>query len=219
MKFSRLFAPTLKDAPKDAVLPSHALLIRAGFIEQTGSGLYNLLPLGKMVLDNIKAIVKDEMDKAGAQEVSFSVVTNADFWRESGRYNVFGKELLRFKDRKENDFVLSPTNEESVVAMVRNKVTSYKNLPINLYQINTKFRDEARPRFGLMRGREFVMKDAYSFHANVDDLGREFDLMEKTYNQIFTRLGLDFRAVEADSGAIGKLFLCREYRGRKAQKR
>lgn len=203
MKFSRLFAPTLKDAPKDAVLPSHALLIRAGFIEQTGSGLYNLLPLGKMVLDNIKAIVKDEMDKAGAQEVSFSVVTNADFWRESGRYNVFGKELLRFKDRKENDFVLSPTNEESVVAMVRNRVTSYKNLPINLYQINTKFRDEARPRFGLMRGREFVMKDAYSFHANVDDLGREFDLMEKTYNQIFTRLGLDFRAVEADSGAIG----------------
>lgn len=203
MKFSKFFAPTLKEAPKDATLPSHALLIRAGFIEQTGSGLYNLLPLGKMALDNIKNIVKTELDKAGAMEVALSVVTSADYWRESGRFNAFGKELLRFKDRKENDFVLSPTNEEAIVAMVRNKVTSYKNLPLNLYQINTKFRDEARPRFGLMRGREFVMKDGYSFHSNVQDLKREFDLMEETYSKIFTRLGLNFRAVEADSGAIG----------------
>lgn len=203
MKFSKLFAPTLKEAPKDATLPSHIFLLRAGFIEQLGSGLYNFMPLGKMVLDKITSIVKEEMDNAGAMQVGFSFVTPADFWRESGRFNVFGKELLRFKDRKENDFVLSPTNEESVVEMVRNRVTSYKNLPLHLYQINTKFRDEARPRFGLLRGREFVMKDGYSFHANESDLKREFDLMEETYTKIFTRLGLNFRAVEADSGAIG----------------
>ena len=203
MKFSRLFAPTIKEAPKDAVLPSHIFLIRAGFIEQLGSGLYNFMPLGKMVLNKITSVVRDEMNAAGAQEVAFSVVTPAEAWKSSGRYAVYGKELLRLKDRKENDFVLSPTNEESSVLMVANKVTSYKNLPLNIYQINTKFRDEARPRFGLLRGREFTMKDAYSFHANEADLGREFDLMEATYNKIFTRLGLNFRAVEADSGAIG----------------
>jgi len=203
MKFSKFFAPTFKEAPKEATLPSHALLIRAGFIEQNGSGLYDLLPLGKMALDNIKKVIKEEMDASGALEVSFSVVTNADLWRESGRFNVFGKELLRFSDRKENDFVISPTNEEAAVSMVRNKITSYKNLPLHLYQINTKFRDEARPRFGLLRGREFVMKDGYSFHANKEDLKREFDVMEATYSRIFTRLGLNFRAVEADSGAIG----------------
>lgn len=203
VKFSRLYAPTSKEAPKDASLPSHIYLLRGGFIEQTGSGLYNFLPLGKIVLDKIKSVVKEEMDKAGAQEISMSMVTSGELWKESGRFDVFGKELLRFKDRKENDFVLSPTNEESVVALVRGKVTSYKQLPLNLYQINTKFRDEARPRFGLLRGREFLMKDAYSFHANEEDLKREFDLMEETYSRIFTRLGLNFRAVEADSGAIG----------------
>ncbi|MBP5778855.1 MAG: proline--tRNA ligase, partial [Campylobacter sp.] len=160
MKFSRLFAPTIKEAPKDAVLPSHIFLIRAGFIEQLGSGLYNFMPLGKMVLNKITSVVREEMDKAGAQEVAFSVVTPAEAWKASGRYGVYGKELLRLKDRKENDFVLSPTNEESSVLMVANKVTSYKNLPLNIYQINTKFRDEARPRFGLLRGREFTMKDA-----------------------------------------------------------
>ena len=203
MKFSRLFAPTIKEAPKDAVLPSHIFLIRAGFIEQLGSGLYNFMPLGKMVLNKITSVVREEMNASGAQEVAFSVVTPADAWKASGRYAVYGKELLRLKDRKDNDFVLSPTNEESSVLMVANKITSYKNLPLNIYQINTKFRDEARPRFGLLRGREFTMKDAYSFHANEADLGREFDLMEETYNKIFTRLGLNFRAVEADSGAIG----------------
>ena len=203
MKFSKLYVPTLKEAPKDASLPSHKFLLRAGFIEQVGSGLYNFLPLGKIVFDKIKNVVKEEMDNAGAQEISMSMVTSGELWKESGRFDVFGKELLRFKDRKENDFVLSPTNEESVVALVRGKVTSYKQLPLNLYQINTKFRDEARPRFGLLRGREFLMKDAYSFHANEEDLKREFDLMEETYSKIFTRLGLNFRAVEADSGAIG----------------
>jgi proline--tRNA ligase len=203
MKFSKFYAPTTKEAPKDASLPSHQFLIRGGFVEQFGSGLYNYLPLGKIMHDKISRVVKEEMDEAGAQEASFSVVTSGELWKQSGRYNVFGKELLRFKDRKENDFVLSPTNEEAAVALVRGKVTSYKQLPLNLYQINTKFRDEARPRFGLLRGREFTMKDAYSFHSSKEDLKREFDLMEATYSQIFTRLGLNFRAVEADSGAIG----------------
>lgn len=203
MRFSKLFVPTTKETPKDATLPSHAYLIRAGFIEQLGSGLYNFMPLGKMVLDNIKSVVKDEMDKAGAQEVIFNFITPATFWKESGRYSAYGKELLRFKDRKENEFILSPTNEESAVEMVRNKITSYKQLPLHLYHINTKFRDEARPRFGLLRGREFLMKDGYSFHEDEEDLAREFDLMHETYTKIFTRLGLNFRAVDADSGAIG----------------
>ena len=203
MKFSKFYAPTTKEAPKDASLPSHQFLIRGGFVEQLGSGLYNYLPLGKIMHDKISSVVKEEMNEAGALEVSFSVVTSGELWKQSGRYNVFGKELLRFKDRKENDFVLSPTNEEAAVALVRGKVTSYKQLPLNLYQINTKFRDEARPRFGLLRGREFTMKDAYSFHSSKEDLKREFDLMEATYSKIFTRLGLNFRAVEADSGAIG----------------
>ena len=203
MKFSKFYAPTTKEAPKDASLPSHQFLIRGGFVEQIGSGLYNYLPLGKIMHDKISRVVKEEMNEAGALEVSFSVVTLGELWKQSGRYNVFGKELLRFKDRKDNDFVISPTNEEAAVALVRGKVTSYKQLPLNLYQINTKFRDEARPRFGLLRGREFTMKDAYSFHSSKEDLKREFDLMEATYSKIFTRLGLNFRAVEADSGAIG----------------
>ena len=203
MKFSKFYAPTTKEAPKDASLPSHQFLIRGGFVEQIGSGLYNYLPLGKIMHDKISRVVKEEMNEAGALEVSFSVVTSGELWKQSGRYNVFGKELLRFKDRKDNDFVISPTNEEAAVALVRGKVTSYKQLPLNLYQINTKFRDEARPRFGLLRGREFTMKDGYSFHSSKEDLRREFDLMEATYSKIFTRLGLNFRAVEADSGAIG----------------
>ena len=203
MRFSKFYAPTTKEAPKDASLPSHKFLIRGGFVEQIGSGLYNYLPLGKIMRDKISRIAREEMDEAGALEVSFSVVTSGELWKQSGRYNVFGKELLRFKDRKDNDFVISPTNEEAAVALVRGKVTSYKQLPLNLYQINTKFRDEARPRFGLLRGREFTMKDGYSFHSSKEDLKREFDLMEATYSKIFTRLGLNFRAVEADSGAIG----------------
>ena len=203
MKFSKFYAPTTKEAPKDASLPSHQFLIRGGFVEQIGSGLYNYLPLGKIMHDKISRVVKEEMNEAGALEVSFSVVTSGELWKQSGRYNVFGKELLRFKDRKDNDFVISPTNEEAAVALVRGKVTSYKQLPLNLYQINAKFRDEARPRFGLLRGREFTMKDGYSFHSSKEDLKREFDLMEATYSKIFTRLGLNFRAVEADSGAIG----------------
>lgn len=203
MKFSNLLIPTLKEAPSDATLPSHIYLIRAGFIQGVGSGLYNFLPLGKMVLDRVRNVVKEELDASGAQEVSLGFVTPASLWVESGRFEKYGKELLRFKDRKDNDFVLGPTHEEMMVNLVKQSVKSYKQLPLNLYQINLKFRDEIRPRFGLMRGREFLMKDGYSFHSSEEDMKREFSLMEETYKKIFTRLGLDFRVVEADSGAIG----------------
>lgn len=203
MKFTNCFIPTTKETPNDATLPSHQYLIRGGFINMQGAGLYNYLPLGKIVLDKIRAIVKEELDNAGCMEVQLGFVTPMELWEQSGRANKMGKEMLRIKDRKNNDFVLSPTNEEAIVTLVKNRVTSYKDLPLNLYQINTKFRDEARPRFGLMRGREFLMKDGYSFHANTEDMQREFALMEETYKKIFTRLGLEFRVVEADSGAIG----------------
>lgn len=203
MRFTNLYAPTTKEEPKDATLPSHIYLTRGGFIYQTGSGLYAFLPLGKIVFDKIHNIVKKHMDKSGAQEIKMGVVTPASFWKDSGRYDVFGKELLRFKDRKDNDFVLGPTHEEVVVDIVRNRIKSYKQLPLNLYQITTKFRDEARPRFGLLRGREFIMKDGYSFHSSKEDLVREFELMEETYKNILKDLGLDFRVVDADSGAIG----------------
>ena len=203
MRFSQILIPTTKETPNDASLASHIYLIRAGFIQSYGSGLYNFLPLGKIVLDRVRAVVKDELDKAGAMEVSLGFITPSSFWKESGRIDKYGKELLRFEDRHGAEFVLSPTNEESMVNLVKGSVKSYKNLPLNLYQINLKFRDEIRPRFGLMRGREFLMKDAYSFHVDTDDMIREFNLMEKTYSKIFTRLGLDFRIVEADSGAIG----------------
>jgi len=203
LRRSRAFIPTSKEAPSDAQLPSHIFLSRAGFITQVAAGLYNYLPLAKRVIKKIENIVNEEMTKVGAQEVELSFVTPADLWAESGRIEKFGKELLRFKDRKNNLFVLGPTHEEMMVDLVRNRVTSYKNLPLNLYQIKTKFRDEARPRFGLMRGREFIMKDGYSFHATTEDLDREFDAMEAAYKKVLTRLGLDFRVVEADSGAIG----------------
>ena len=203
MKFSNMFIPTTKEAPKDATLASHQYLVRGGFINQVGSGIYNFMPLGKIVLEKIRAIVKEEMDKAGANEVQMGFVTPTSLWEESGRANTMGSELLKFKDRKNASYVLSPTNEEALVDMVNNRITSYKDLPVNLYQINTKFRDEARPRFGLMRGREFLMKDAYSFHDSQEDLVREFNLMEETYKKVYERLGLEFRVVEADSGAIG----------------
>ncbi len=203
MRLSRLFAPTTKEAPKDAVLPSHIYLVRGGFIAQIGSGIYNYLPLGKMVLDRIRNVVKEELDAAGSQEVLLGFITPSELWKESGRYEKFGKELLRFRDRKNNEFVLGPTHEEAMVDLVRNRVRSYKQLPLNLYQINTKFRDEARPRYGLLRGREFIMKDGYSFHESVEDMQREYALMEATYSKILDRLGLTYRVVEADSGAIG----------------
>ena len=203
MRRSRAFIPTSKEAPSDAVLASHIFLSRAGFVSQSAAGLYNYMPLAKRVIKKIEKVVNEEMENVGAQEVELSFVTPASLWEESGRIEKFGKELLRFRDRKDNMFVLGPTHEEMMVDMVRNRVTSYKNLPLNLYQIKTKFRDEARPRFGLMRGREFIMKDGYSFHASNEDLDREFDAMEAAYKKILTRLGLDYRVVEADSGAIG----------------
>ncbi|MCT7551739.1 proline--tRNA ligase [Aliarcobacter butzleri] len=203
MKFSKMFIPTTKETPNDATLSSHQYLVRGGFIAQTGAGIYDFMPLGKIVLEKIRAIVKEEMDEAGANEVQFGFVTPLTLWQESGRATTMGAEMLRFKDRKNGEFVLSPTNEEAVVNMVKNRITSYKDLPLHLYQINTKFRDEARPRFGLMRGREFLMKDGYSFHSSEEDLVREFNLMEATYKKIYTKLGLDFRVVAADSGAIG----------------
>ena len=203
MRFSKMLIPTLKEAPKDAVLPSHIFLVRGGFIYQVASGVYDFLPLGKRVLDKVRAIVKEELDRAGCQEVQLGFVTPAQLWRKSGRYEKYGAELLRFKDRKENEFVLGPTHEEMMVELAKQFVNSYKQLPLNLYQINLKFRDEARPRFGLMRGREFLMKDGYSFHADEEDMVREFNHMETTYRRIFERMGLDFRVVEADSGAIG----------------
>ena len=203
MRVTQLLIPTTKETPNDASLASHIYLLRGGFIQGIGSGLYNFLPLGKIVLDKVKAIVKDELDRASCQEVSLGFVTPASYWQESGRLEKYGKELLRFKDRKNSDFVLGPTHEEMMVNLVKQTVKSYKALPLNLYQINLKFRDEIRPRFGLMRGREFLMKDGYSFHASTEDMRREFTNMEQTYRRIFERLGLEFRVVEADSGAIG----------------
>lgn len=203
MRFSQFFIPTTKETPKDAVLKSHQYLIRGGYIHQVGSGIYNFLPLGKRVLDKISKIIKEEMDRAGAIEIMMGFTTPAELWKQTGRYDKYGKELLRFKDRKDNEFVLGPTCEETVTDIAKNFIKSYKNLPLNLYQIHLKFRDEVRPRFGLMRGREFVMKDAYSFHSSYEDLNKEFENMHQTYQRIFHRLGLDFRVVDADSGAIG----------------
>jgi prolyl-tRNA synthetase len=203
MRFSQLFFKTTKEDPKDSVLASHKYLVRGSYIMQVGSGIYDYLPLGKMVLENIKKVIKEELDSSGAQEVSLGFVTPASLWEKSGRLAKYGKELLRFKDRKDQDFVLGPTHEEMMVELASHYIKSYKDLPKNLYQINLKFRDEIRPRFGLLRGREFLMKDGYSFHANEEDMIREFNLMQETYSKIFARLGLDFRVVEADSGAIG----------------
>ena len=204
MRFSKAFIFTSKDAPSDATIPSHIYLVRGGFVQSVGAGLYNFLPLGKKILDKIKTIAKEELDIADCQEVDLAFVTPSELWKESGRFEKYGKELLRFKDRKDAEFVLGPTHEEMMVNLVRQYVKSYKQLPINLYQIKYKFRDEIRPRFGLMRGREFLMKDGYSFHKDTQDMVENgFNKMEKAYSNIFTRLGLDFRVVDADSGAIG----------------
>ncbi len=203
MRFSKAFIYTSKETPAEATLPSHIFLLRGSFIQSVGAGLYNFLPLGKKVLDKVRTIIKEELDNAGCQEVDLAFVTPSELWIESGRYEKYGKELLRFQDRKDAEFVLGPTHEEMMVHLVRSYVKSYKQLPLNLYQIKTKFRDEMRPRFGLMRGREFIMKDGYSFHESYEDMLKEFNKMEKTYSTIFKKIGLDFRIVEADSGAIG----------------
>jgi len=203
MRWSKTFIPTLKEDPADAEVVSHKLLVRAGFIRQISRGIYDYLPLATRVIRKIETIVREEMDRAGAQELLLPIASPAELWQESGRWEVYGKELLRFKDRHDRDFCLGPTHEEVITDLVRRVVRSYRELPFNLYQIQTKFRDEVRPRFGLMRGREFIMKDAYSFHTDVQDSQREYENMFQTYTRIFTRCDLRFRPVEADTGAIG----------------
>jgi prolyl-tRNA synthetase len=198
-----LFAPTLKQDPADAEVVSHKLLVRAGMIRQVARGIYDFLPLGLRVLRKVETIVREELDGAGAQEILMPVVCPAELWMESGRWDRYGKELLRIKDRYERDFCFGPTHEEVVTDIARREVRSYRDLPFNLYQIQVKFRDEVRPRFGLMRGREFIMKDGYSFHADAADCRREYENMSATYQRIFDRCGLRHCAVEADTGAIG----------------
>ncbi len=203
MRASQIFIPTLKETPAEAELVSHQLLLRGGFIRRLASGLYTWMPLGLRVLRKVERIVREEMDRSGAQEVLMPVVQPAELWQESGRWEKYGPELLRLKDRHQRDFCLGPTHEEVISDLARREIHSYKQLPVNFYQIQTKFRDEIRPRFGLMRGREFIMKDAYSFHVDHASLEITYQTMYDAYQRAFTRLGLDFRAVEADNGAIG----------------
>ncbi len=203
MRASKYLIATLKETPADAEVISHQLMLRAGMIRKLASGLYTWLPLGLRVLHKVSQIVREEMDRSGAMEVSMPVVQHAELWQESGRWEAMGPELLRFKDRHERDFCLGPTHEEVVTDLVRNEYSSYKQLPANLYQIQTKFRDERRPRFGVMRSREFIMKDAYSFHVNEESLQETYEVMHGTYCAIFDRLGLNYRPVIADSGNIG----------------
>lgn len=203
MRTSQYLLSTLKETPSDAEIISHQLMLRAGMIRKLASGLYVWLPTGLRVLKKVENIVREEMVNAGAIEISMPVVQPADLWQESGRWEQYGPELLRFVDRGERPFVLGPTHEEVITDLIRNEISSYKQLPLNLFQIQTKFRDEVRPRFGVMRAREFLMKDAYSFHTSQESLQETYDAMYQAYSKIFTRIGLDFRAVQADTGSIG----------------
>ena len=203
MRTSQFLLATLKETPSDAVVISHQLMLRAGMIRKLASGLYTWLPMGLRVMRKVEAIVREEMNDAGALEVLMPGIQPAELWQESGRWEQYGPELLRLKDRHAREFCAGPTHEEVITDIARNELNSYKQLPINLYQIQTKFRDEIRPRFGLMRGREFIMKDAYSFHADQASLQATYDRMHQAYCNIFTRLGLNFRPVEADNGSIG----------------
>jgi prolyl-tRNA synthetase len=198
-----MLIPTLREDPGEAEVVSHRLMLRAGMIRKTAAGIYTYLPLGLRVIRKIERIVREEMNRAGAQEVLMPIASPAELWRETGRWDFYGKELFRFKDRHERDFCLGPTHEEVITDLVRREVRSYRQLPLNCYQIQTKFRDEIRPRFGLMRGREFIMKDAYSFDKDEEGAKRSYQSMYDAYHRIFTRCGLTFRAVEADTGLIG----------------
>ncbi len=206
MRYSQLLLPTLKETPAEAEVVSHKLLLRAGFIRKITSGVYSYLPLGLATLRKVEKIVREEMNNGGAQEVLLPMVQPADLWQESGRWDKYGPELLRFKDRHGRESCLGPTHEEVITTLVRREVHSYRGLPLNLYQIQTKFRDEIRPRFGLMRGREFIMKDGYSFDATEEDAGKTYETMHYAYHRVFSRCGLKFRAVEADTGTIGGNF-------------
>ena len=203
MRSSQFLLSTLKETPADAEIISHQLMLRAGMIRRLAAGIYSWLPLGLKVLRKVEQIVRDEMDRAGAQELLMPTVQPAELWQESGRWEQYGPELLRFTDRHQREFCFGPTHEEVITSLIRNEIRSYRQLPANFYQIQTKFRDEIRPRFGVMRSREFVMKDAYSFHADEESLQVTYDQMHQAYSQIFSRIGLTFRSVEADSGSIG----------------
>ncbi|KIO50421.1 proline--tRNA ligase [Nitrosospira sp. NpAV] len=203
MRVSAFFISTLKEAPAEAELVSHKLMLRAGLIRRLGSGLYTWMPLGLSVLRKVENIVREEMDKSGAVELLMPAVQPAELWQETGRWDVFGPQMLKIKDRHQRDFCFGPTHEEVITDIVRREIKSYRQLPFTFYQIQTKFRDEIRPRFGVMRAREFIMKDAYSFHAGIASLETTYGIMHDTYHRIFTRMGLRFRAVTADTGAIG----------------
>lgn len=203
MRASRFLISTLKEAPSEAEIVSHKLMLRAGLVRRLAGGIYSWMPLGLRVVRKIEEIIRTEMNQTGAIELSMPLVQPAELWQESGRWKDYGAELLRFKDRHDRDFVIQPTSEEVVTDIVRSEIRSYRQLPLHLYQIQAKFRDERRPRFGVMRGREFIMKDGYSFHDGIDDLQREYKVMHETYTRIFSRIGLDFRAVAADTGSIG----------------
>src|SRR3954471_9232474 len=203
MRATAFFLSTLKEAPAEAELVSHKLMLRAGLIKKLGSGLYTWMPLGLRVLRKVERVVREEMDRSGAVELLMPAVQPAELWQESGRWDKFGPQMLRIKDRHERDYCFGPTHEEVITDIARKDIRSYRQLPVNFYQIQTKFRDEIRPRFGVMRAREFIMKDAYSFHVDYEDLEREYRNMYETYTRIFGRLGLKFRAVAADTGAIG----------------
>jgi len=203
MRQSSTLIPTLREVPADADIKSHQLLLRAGYMRQNASGVYSFLPLGKRVLQKVEQIVREEMDRAGSVELLMPALQQAELWQESGRWYSYGPELMRMKDRHGREFALGATHEEVITSLLRDEVKSYKRLPLNLYQIQTKFRDEKRPRFGLLRGREFIMKDAYSFHASQESLDEVYDKMFAAYSRIFARCGLNFRAVIADSGAMG----------------
>jgi prolyl-tRNA synthetase len=203
MKTSQFFISTLKEAPQDAELKSHQLMVRAGYVKRLSSGLYTWMPIGLRVLRKIENIIREEMNASGAVELLMPAIQPAELWQETGRWQQFGPQMLKINDRHENEFCFGPTHEEVITDIARKELNSYKQLPINFYQIQTKFRDEIRPRFGVMRAREFLMKDAYSFHANENCLQKMYELMFETYNRIFSRIGLQFRSVAADSGAIG----------------
>ncbi|MFC1495921.1 proline--tRNA ligase [Candidatus Margulisiibacteriota bacterium] len=203
MRMSRLVAPTLREDPAEAEVPSHKLMLRAGMIRKLAAGIYNLLPLGQLTISKVAQIIREEMLAAGAQEVFLPTLLPKELWDESGRWGVYGKELFRINDRHEREFCLGPTHEEIITTLVRDAVNSYKQLPVNLFQIQSKFRDEIRPRFGIMRGREFMMKDAYSFHASKKSLDKEYENMRATYCRIFGRMGLKYKVVKADSGLMG----------------
>src|SRR5476651_363288 len=202
MKASRFFIGTLKEAPTDAEIVSHQLMMRAGMIRRVAGGIYSYLPIALRSIRKVEAIIREEMDRAGALELLMPAVQPTELWQESGRWQDYGPELLRIRDRHDRDFVVGPTHEEVITDIARRDLKSYRQLPVNFYQIQLKFRDEIRPRFGVMRGREFIMKDAYSFHADEASMAQGYAAMRSAYIRIFTRLGLEFRSVQADSGAI-----------------